>query len=417
MPMKPWMRLLRTGASSSTDYRLLGRAGYNPDLDPGEWRRYLRATYGSAAEHAENALAAASRILPLILVAHAPSTAGNVYWPEMYEPVPLVARPASAENQYSDFGGSANADFDMTPPYAFGNVSPLDPELFYRPDEFAADLLQGTRRGKYSPIEVAEWLENLSATSLAELAKASELAGTGAPEVRILATDVKIHAQIGSYFASMFRSSFAYALREAHGTPALREAVEHHRNARAAWAAAADVADEDYLPDLPFGRTHYARGTWSSRLETIDHSLAELEAALAAAEQDAVTPVAAGAALPVSQRRKPKASHHKPAKFVPGEALAVTWQLEEDVALEAVRLHYRPVNQALTYQTLIMEGDGRTFRTEIPASQTQSPFPLQYYFEVVATPAAWQYPGLDEDLSNQPYYVVHTDEKTAWGKR
>jgi hypothetical protein len=69
----------------------------------------------------------------------------------------------------------------------------------------------------------------------------------------------------------------------------------------------------------------------------------------------------------------------------------------------------------LTYDSLIMDGEGRTFRAEIPAEHTRTGYPLQYYFEVVAPPAAWQYPGLQPELANQPYYVVHADEATAWG--
>ncbi|MGW5365882.1 hypothetical protein [Actinopolymorpha pittospori] len=396
-------------------YRLLGRAAYNPDLDPAEWRRYLRATYGAAAEHAESALSAASRILPLITVVHAPSTACNVYWPEMLDPTPLVARPAPVENHYADFGGSANSDFDMTPPYAFGNVSPLDPQLFYSPDEYAADVVAGTREGKYSPIEVAGWLETLAATALEELAKAVKVAEPSAPVFQILAADVQIHAHIGRYYAAMFRAAFAYALREARGPAAIREALELHRTARAAWAAAAEVADAVYQPDLPFGRTHYARGTWASRLEAIDQSLVGLEAALAEHAEDEGASADRPLVPPTEQGPKPGAHHQPPGRFVPGEALALEWRLEDDVAVAEVRLHFRTVNQALTYDTLIMDGEGRTFRAEIPAEHTRTGYPLQYYFEVVAPPAAWQYPGLQPELANQPYYVVHADEATAWG--
>ena len=47
-------------------------------------------------------------------------------------------------------------------PRVFGNVSPLDPQLFSRINDFADELLKGEASGKYSPIEVAQWLEDYS---------------------------------------------------------------------------------------------------------------------------------------------------------------------------------------------------------------------------------------------------------------
>jgi hypothetical protein len=43
------------------------------------------------------------------------------------------------------------------------------------------------------------------------------------------------------------------------------------------------------------------------------------------------------------------------------------------------------------------------YRAVIPAAYTQSPFPLQYYFELDSSAV---YPGFNETLSNQPYFVV-----------
>jgi hypothetical protein len=148
-------------------YRLWGRLLYNPDAEPETWRRLLRKQFAAGAEPAEAALAHASRILPLVTTAHLPSAANNNFWPEIYTNMPIVdpARP----HPYGD-----------TPsPRRFGAVSPLDPELFSRIDDFADELLRtggsgkGTvpfrapceawsrenrdspLSGKYSPLEVA----------------------------------------------------------------------------------------------------------------------------------------------------------------------------------------------------------------------------------------------------------------------
>jgi len=75
----------------------------------------------------------------------------------------------------------------------------------------------------------------------------------------------------------------------------------------------------------------------------------------------------------------------------------------------AVRLHYRRVNQAERWQSTAMESTGRRWRNSVPAEYTQSPYPLQYYFELHESPAsATLYPGLGEQLTGQPYFVVRS---------
>ena len=50
---------------------------------------------------------------------------------------------------------------------------------------------------------------------------------------------------------------------------------------------------------------------------------------------------------------------------------------------------------------------GSRYAAAIPATYTDSQFPLQYYFEVRQGPeSATLYPGLGADLTNQPYFVV-----------
>jgi len=54
-----------------------------------------------------------------------------------------------------------------------------------------------------------------------------------------------------------------------------------------------------------------------------------------------------------------------------------------------------------------MTRTAQSFHAEIPAAYTNSPFALQYYFELRESPQrAWLYPGFNPDLLNQPYFVV-----------
>lgn len=80
-----------------------------------------------------------------------------------------------------------------------------------------------------------------------------------------------------------------------------------------------------------------------------------------------------------------------------------------------VRLRYRHVNQAETWQMVEMERKGNNFRAEIPAAYTDSLFPLQYHFQIRTSDSAirnpqsatcFLYPGLEHRWQGQPYFVV-----------
>ena len=70
-------------------------------------------------------------------------------------------------------------------------------------------------------------------------------------------------------------------------------------------------------------------------------------------------------------------------------------------------LYYRHVDQAERFESVEMKLTGSRYTATIPATYTDSQFPLQYYFEVRQSPeSATLYPGLGAELTNQPYFVV-----------
>ena len=50
---------------------------------------------------------------------------------------------------------------------------------------------------------------------------------------------------------------------------------------------------------------------------------------------------------------------------------------------------------------------GASYKLAIPAAYTDSPYPLQYYFELHTATAATLHPAFNPTLSNQPYYAVY----------
>ena len=125
------------------------------------------------------ALENASRILPIVLTVHGVSAANNLYWPEMYTNLSIVDP------------NNKNPFFDTPSPKVFGNVSPMDPQLFLRINDFAEELLKGDRSGKYTPIEYAQWIEDYADAADKHLADAEATSrGKQRPEFRRMAIDV-----------------------------------------------------------------------------------------------------------------------------------------------------------------------------------------------------------------------------------
>jgi hypothetical protein len=345
-PKWDWQRYLDT-------YRVWGAKLYAPDADV----------------KAAPALAAASRILPVVTTAHLPSAANNNYWPEIYTNQPMIEGP---RNQYSD-----------TPaPRTFGNTEALDPQLFTRISDFADELLKGERSGKYSPVEVAQWLEDLAQKS----------AGPS----------TYLQAGLGRFFAAKFRAGVLYELHaRTNDRAALEQAIRLYRAARASWEQFAKLAKDEYVDDITVGEQTWLRGHWMDRLPAIDADIAALEARLPKAAQSDHPRLRAAIAAATARPSRPSIPvRHTPAgKFAPKQPLT----LKASCDARSGRLFYRRVNQAERWQSVDLKDGAAT----IPASYTDTPYPLEYYFEFRTAPdQAFLHPGFAPDLANQPYYVV-----------
>jgi hypothetical protein len=404
-PRWDWQKYLYT-------YRVWGRLLYNPDSDPDTWRRYLRHHFGDAAPEVESALANASRILPIVTTSHLPSAANNNYWPEIYL-------------NHSLFDAEHPGSYGDTPaPRVFGNVSPLDPQLFSRINNFADELLKiqsgqsgfGGRSGKYSPIEVAQWIDDYAAAATRHLDQAAlRTRNKEHAEYSRMAIDVGIQAGLGHFFAAKFRAAVLYRIFEqTNDRSALESSLDQYRKARAAWADLAKLAQGVYVSDITIGELPQLRGHWLDRLPAIDRDIAGLAAKLDASERSEPSAPAALAIKEVLEHPHHSAfacHHQSPAHFVAGQPLTLDLSLarspDRSEAANLVSMYYRHVNQAERFNIAKMEPQEHRYRATIPGTYTDSAYPLQYYFEVRSTPdRAFLYPGLSENLMNQPYFVV-----------
>src|SRR5579863_2751314 len=364
-------------------YRVWGRRLYDPDANPEAWRRWLRKGYGAGAVAMETAVASASRILPLLTSAHLPSASNHSFWPEMYTNMPMVRGSGELE-PYSD-----------TPePKYFGTVSPLDPQLFATVDEHATDVMGGTWNPKYSPIEVAQWMEDSATAAAAALDQARRVTvSRHSPAFRRIEADVEIQIALGWFFASKLRGAVLYSVFEqSEETGAGRKAIDEYGMARQAWADMAKGAAAAYRSDVSYGSTAMRRGHWSDRLSAIDNDIEALTARVKSAGQPDVssenTRRATGEAMGRPGRPILACAHKPPVSFEAGAplALAVTALVPDEVV--SIRLHYRHVDQAERWKRVEMQGDGQNFTATIPADYTRSGFWLEYYFDLAGKSGA-----------------------------
>ncbi|HVU44865.1 MAG TPA: hypothetical protein VHD85_02000 [Terracidiphilus sp.] len=380
-------------------YRVWGRKLYDPEAKIEISRRYLRSMFGQGAIAVETALANCSRALPLITSAHLPSASNHTFWAELYTNMPIVE-------------GSERSPYSDTPqPRCFGTVSPLDPQLFSTIVEHTQDLLTGRSNPKYSPIEVAQWLEDFTATASASIVEArAKVSSKSSPEFRRIEEDVLIQNGLGAFFAAKLRSGVLYEIfQQTSGPEAGKQALDQYKKARDIWTKMADRAKGVYVSDISYGDVSMRRGHWSDRLAAIDADIAAMQEKLQSPPvvtgSAEITANAVSATLGRPSRRSAKCTHNVPESFRPGQPLDLSLRTAGEVA--GVRLHYRHVNQGERWLSIDMQGSDGAYHAAISAGYTNSAYPLQYYFEIAHTSSdAGLYPGFNRTLSNQPYYAI-----------
>ena len=379
-------------AKFEISYRQWGRALYDPATKPDAWRRAMRTKLGAGADAAQDALAYATRILALLTSAHLPSASNHEFWYEIYVNMGITPQPTQ--------------NVDTFDPKVFGNCSPLDPQIFSSVFEHVGDLVANRASAKYSPMEVASWVEQLTASAKASLAVAVQRTPKPSADFRRLEEDVRIMTGLGDFFAAKFRAALLYQIfDETHDHRAVIAAVAQYDKARAAWAAMADRAAIVYRADIAYGRTPFRRGHWKDRLPAIDADIAAMKAATtkvaAGPARDATMAIAAVTMRPA--RPQMAVVHTAPDRFHPGADLVLSLKAAADVT---AILHYRHVDQAERWTQVAMTSKGGAFQAAIPAAYTASPYPLQYYFEFQRGGKAWSHPVFNASLSNTPYYAV-----------
>ncbi len=370
--------------------------------------RVFETIYGPSGPDLRMALANSSRILPLITTAWLPSASNHSFWPELYTPTSIL--PPTGRPLYTD----------SPAPHNVSAISPLDPQLFSSIDDYAKNIVAGKFDARYNPTEVASCLEFLVYRSTQYLDQARTKAGPRAtsPGFRQAEEDILILNGLGIYYANLFRAALLYSIHEQTADPnAAAKSLAAYRKAREAWSTMAKRASTIYTADISYGDIPIRRGHWADRLPAIDKDLTDLEQHYASSptQQSSATKAIELATRKLPLGVPPPARAFLPVRFHPPD----TFQPDSPLTLQLARadvdntaiLWYRHVNQAerwlsIPMQKTIPATEAITaYTATIPADYTNSPYPLQYYFEFRTADDATMFPMFRIDQAVQPYFA------------
>ena len=95
----------------------------------------------------------------------------------------------------------------MEGPVRFGNAPTFDPQLFATPREHAEALYAGRTDPRYTPLDVADWLQALADGCDEALLSIRRSYSYDNAEVQRIAIDVGILSGMARFFAAKFRAS------------------------------------------------------------------------------------------------------------------------------------------------------------------------------------------------------------------
>jgi hypothetical protein len=378
-------------------YLVFGRLGYSAAVDPAVWRREFDRRFGrTATPHVERAFTSASRVLPLITAFHMPKHPMLHYWPEMSTGAALFAEN-NIETSFRDV--------------SYSHAEPSDPGLFYSIVNYVADLTTDSVRGKYTPLQVAAWLADLSAQITAALERCEQIGQLNDNrEFQAARRDFLMLADLASYHSHKARAAVELELSSPAGRAEhLPAAHRHMTHARDVWHSLAVRGGETYCANLEFGAgsSTARRGNWSERQVEIDADIAQLERTMADADIAVGSGNGSKDAIQRAPVFHPSLECDLPDRHSPHADLRVELRSTEEDAPVDVCMHFRHPNQLEgRFQQLPMTGTGNTFHATIPASYITDEWDLLIYFSCLCSNEPALFPGINNPQHPLPYFIV-----------
>jgi hypothetical protein len=384
-------------------YTAFGRLGYNPDTDPSVWQDEFAAHFGKAGPALEKALAAASKIVPLVTTVHMPVHPSLRYWTELNTGWALFA------------GNNLNKpkNYDFVTGITYGSTEPSDHGLFYGIDEFARDQASGKFSGKYSPLQAAAWLDDMANETETTLGAAeADVKDKNGAEFLAMRVDLLMLCDFARYHAAKMRAAYALALWHSKNAGGyLSDALLLLDSAIGYWEDLARKGKENYYHDLDFSSagSETRRGTWGDltcELLSDRGTIAEMLKKNGIEVKDKLSSCYQPARIS-AERYGMAACFPEAARA--GEPLKIEMRTAALGGAEAPPvLHYRHTNQTEgLFHTLEMESRAGAYSALIPSEYMIPEWDLQIYITIQGpSGVCLMLPGVYHPVYPYPYHVV-----------
>ena len=374
-------------------YRIWGRCTYNYETNENNYSRYYKKLFGKSSNELIKSLSYASKILPFFTLVHGVSASNNSYWPEMYENMSIVENAPHLPYSY-----------DLHKPSRFGMSTSQDPNLIMSPIELANCIYNKKNIKKYSPITMANWFNEYSNKARTNLVKAiKKITNKNDPEFLRLEIDIKILIGIGKFFSYKIKSACYWELYIKEKKFNLGyQSLQFYKKSYSAWSKIAKISKKFYLEDLTYGPQSWLRGRWDDRLPAIKDDIIKMTNIL---NRNFIKSKKQINIFELSRWNNNQSFHidHTIEKKS-DRSVDITINNLNKINVELF-FNYRQVNQSKKWQRNKINALKNRFTLKKFNNFLKQNYPIQYYFELVEKKYSCFCPGINKDLSNQPYYV------------
>ena len=390
-------------------YLSFGRWGYNKNTSAEVWKREFDLRFGEEISgYVEEAYRWASKVMPLITTAHFPVHPSLHYWPELYAGAALFH-----ENNYDPYFKDRN----------YINSLPSDEALFYSMEQYIDDLESGNLKGKYSPLQVRDWLKALADNIRKCLEKFEAHSGLrNCKELKATIVDFTMIADIAEFHVWKIKAAYHLYLYQKKGCrEELKASYQAMTVAREFWTKLSRLGSDNFNHNLEFnaGTGRKRNGNWEDRLvKEINADMACLEKLLTENGIDIKETVNSvdreyRSMLKPSVYNILSLTDDVPQMCKAGQDLVVNIKCGEmNVnALSKVWLNYRHTDHTKgKYISIEMERLGDGYRAVIPGDYIVPEWDLIIFISAIDSAGnPLIYPGIYHTEYMAPYFVINIE--------
>ena len=212
---------------------------------------------------------------------------------------------------------------------------------------------------------------------------------------------------MGIFFSYKIRSSCYWELYiKTKNQNIGKGALKFYNMAYDAWYTAANISKKYYFDDLTYGPQSWLRGRWDDRLPAIKEDIIKMKNILNKNKSKRFFFKNLNKIKNWKNNQQFKTKHNINIKDNGNIEIYLDYKKR---ANKKLYVNYRNVNQSYKWRKSNLILKNNQYFGKILKKNISSKFPIQYYFELIDNNISFFCPGINKNLSNQPYYIINND--------